>query len=145
MNRSRIIVLLSLFGIACATFAPISNAHQEPAAYEFYGRHFTASYKGCDSEALQNISVLIQELEKAVLASGATILGCNHVVFPGNGLTAMFLLSESHASIHTYPEHNACFVDLFTCGHTCSHVKFHALLENYLKPTESDTALYIRS
>lgn len=31
-------------------------------------------------------------------------------------MTALFLLCESHFSIHTYPEHNYIAVDIFTCG-----------------------------
>jgi S-adenosylmethionine decarboxylase proenzyme len=35
--------------------------------------------------------------------------------YPG-AMTALFLLCESHFSIHTYPEHNYIAIDLFTCG-----------------------------
>jgi S-adenosylmethionine decarboxylase proenzyme len=31
-------------------------------------------------------------------------------------MTSVFLLAESHFSIHTYPEHNYIAVDIFTCG-----------------------------
>ena len=98
----------------------------------------------CDSAALENIEELLQEFSKAVLASGATILKSNYATFPGNGLTASFLLSESHATLHTYPEHNACFVDLFTCGHTCTHEEFDAILTAYLHAKEVTSHLYIR-
>lgn len=82
---------------------------------------------------------------KAIQSSGATILKHDCVEFPGNGITAYFVLSESHASIHTYPEHNSCFVDLFTCGHACSHENFDRMLKSYLKPKNTDKHLYIRS
>lgn len=36
------------------------------------------------------------------------------------GLSIVVLLSESHASIHTYPEQNCMFVDAFTCGTNCN-------------------------
>ena len=32
------------------------------------------------------------------------------------GATYVYVLSESHLSIHTYPEHKACFIDLFCCS-----------------------------
>jgi S-adenosylmethionine decarboxylase len=34
----------------------------------------------------------------------------------GCGVTAVFLLSESHCSYHTYPENNYIAIDIFTCG-----------------------------
>jgi len=32
------------------------------------------------------------------------------------GVTALFLLAESHVSIHTWPEHDGFCMDFFTCG-----------------------------
>ena len=32
------------------------------------------------------------------------------------GVTAVYVLAESHLSIHTFPEKNAVSMDLFTCG-----------------------------
>ncbi len=126
----------------CILFAFFSTTQ---TSYEFYGKHFTASYKNCDSEALRNIPFLMKVFEKAVQSSGATILKYNCVEFPGNGVTAFCVLSESHASIHTYPEHDSCFVDLFTCGHSCSHENFDRMLESYLKPKSANKKLDIRS
>ncbi|MDF2441595.1 MAG: S-adenosylmethionine decarboxylase, partial [Abditibacteriota bacterium] len=36
--------------------------------------------------------------------------------FPGGGLTAFVMLSESHIAIHTYPEHGYLALDIFSCG-----------------------------
>ena len=133
-------------GILIFAIVPSTIQTATPAsAYEFYGRHFTASYKNCDPQALQRVPFLMKVFEKAVQSTGATILKYDCVEFPGNGVTAFFVLSESHASIHTYPEHNSCFVDLFTCGHTCSHENFDRMLKSYLKPKDVDKQLYIRT
>lgn len=113
-------------------------------AYEFKGKHFIASYTGCDETALTNVEELIVAMKVAVEKSGATILDSSSYVFPGNGLTMAFLLSESHASIHTYPEHNACFIDLFTCGDICSYEEFHISLSSYLKPSHVNQKVLIR-
>jgi len=37
----------------------------------------------------------------------------------GEGVTGIFLLSESHLSYHTYPESNYMSVDIYTCGGKC--------------------------
>ena len=49
---------------------------------------------------------------------GLTIVAKSLHHFRGydGAMTALFLLCESHFSIHTYPEHNYIAVDIFTCG-----------------------------
>ena len=54
------------------------------------------------------------------------------------------LLSESHASIHTYPEHGKCFIDLFTCGDKCNHEEFNETVKAYLKPKKVAEMVLVR-
>ncbi len=117
----------------CLIFASAAIA-EEDLPYEFKGTHFLVSYCDCDTDALSDVESLIAAMDMAVMQSGATILDSCKWVFPPTGLTMVYLLSESHASIHTYPEHGACFVDLFTCGEHCSSEKFDAAMRAYLKP-----------
>ncbi len=102
--------------------------------YAFRGKHLLASYYECDFETLTNIENLQEEFLGAIEASGATILSYIDHRFESDGLTLVVLLSESHASLHTYPEHRACFIDLFTCGDKCSAETFDKQLQAYLKP-----------
>ena len=102
--------------------------------YEFLGHHYVASFKLCDEKALEDFRTLKTVFLEATIASGASVLDYKDYVFNPNGLTMVVLLSESHASIHTYPEHRACFVDLFTCGCKCKWENFEAYLKSYLKP-----------
>lgn len=94
-----------------------------------------ASYNECDANSLENITSLKEAFLSAILQSGATVLGSIDYVFQPSGFTMVVLLSESHASIHTYPEHKACFVDLFTCGTKCNTDSFHQTLSQYFKTT----------
>lgn len=114
--------------------------------YQFCGKHFFSSYMGCNKEALTDIDNLLAAVDEAVKLSGATILDRSHYVFPPlNGITIAYLLSESHASIHTYPEHNAIFVDLFTCGDHCSAKLFDEALRKYFQPEKVSTKQFVRS
>lgn len=114
----------------------------EESEYQFRGKHFIASYNGCDVQAMEDVKTLAQVMREAVQKTGAEILDESSYRFPGNGFTMTILLSESHASIHTYPEHRACFVDLFTCGERCRHDVFDVALREYLKPVSvADTTL----
>lgn len=132
-----LILLLSLgfFGL---------HANEE-VDYEFKGSHFVASYVGCNHDKLANVQALKAAFLLAVHACGATVLEAVDYVFPPEGLTMVALLSESHASIHTYPEHNACFIDLFTCGSSCDADKFDEALQEYLKPEIIHSTLFDRS
>ena len=113
--------------------------------FEFFGRHFLACFVGCDAAALSDRAGLMAAMRAAVKASGATLLNCVEHAFSPAGMTAVMLLSESHASIHTYPEHASCFVDLFTCGRLCSAERFDAVLRAYLRPTSVDCKIAVRN
>ena len=123
------------------------SADQSPVTddqdYQFWGRHFIASYNKCNIERLTSPG-LLTALREAIEASGASLLSEAVHTFPNAGLTAVFLLSESHASIHTYPEHSACFVDLFTCGESCRAEDFDAVLRKFLCPGCVDARVLVR-
>lgn len=125
--------------VACFLFSFLSAEE-----YAFEGKHFFASYCDCEQNALTDIMALEKAMEEAVLASGATILGSLKHVFEPDGLTLVVLLSESHASIHTYPEHSSCFVDLFTCGDNCHYEGFDRILRAYLQPKTVESRVLLR-
>ncbi len=124
--------------------AHVADSGPGAGGHEFCGRHLLASYSGCDPKALRDVDGLRAAMDKAVKASGATALKSAEQVFLPHGLTLVILLSESHASIHTYPEHNACFVDLFTCGRSCSAEQFDAVMQNYLRPAGVHRQIVLR-
>jgi S-adenosylmethionine decarboxylase len=80
------------------------------------GKHCLLNVYGCDSQLLENVDLIISTLKEASEECGATILQCSYHKFEPQGLTAFLLLSESHISIHTYPEHECAAIDIFTCG-----------------------------
>jgi S-adenosylmethionine decarboxylase len=55
-------------------------------------------------------------LENAAVASGATVVQTISKKFYPQGVTVLCLLSESHISIHTWPEEGKAAVDVYTCG-----------------------------
>jgi len=52
----------------------------------------------------------------ALRRAGATILHEHSHTFPGAGLTCVFILSESHAVLHTWPETGTVNIDIFSCS-----------------------------
>ena len=55
-------------------------------------------------------------LRKCAVSAGATILQSNMHHFPSGGVTGIVILSESHISIHSWPEHDYAAIDIFMCG-----------------------------
>jgi S-adenosylmethionine decarboxylase len=145
MKRRFTLIAIFILGF-CSSFAVHAgdSPEVESSDYQFQGTHFLSSYSECDYESLCDVQALSQALLEAVQNCGATILKSCDYVFPPNGFTMVVLLSESHASIHTYPEHRSCFVDLFTCGNKCSFEKFDAALRAYLQPKAVNSKVLIR-
>ena len=52
----------------------------------------------------------------ALRRAGATIVHEHSHTFPGTGLTCVFILSESHAVLHTWPETGTVNIDIFSCS-----------------------------
>jgi S-adenosylmethionine decarboxylase len=65
---------------------------------------------------LDDENCLIDLLENAASASGATVVQTISKKFEPQGVTVLCLLSESHISIHTWPEEGKAAVDVYTCG-----------------------------
>lgn len=80
------------------------------------GKHYLLNLYGCSYVLLNNENFLIDLLENAAAASGATVLKTVYEKFEPQGVTVICLLSESHISIHTWPEEGKAACDIYTCG-----------------------------
>lgn len=87
-----------------------------PESMQFKGTHVLADLYGIAYELLNDRGTIAVIFEEAIRKGGATLLGLQIKEFEPHGLTAVAVLSESHASIHTYPEKGSAFLDVFTCG-----------------------------
>jgi S-adenosylmethionine decarboxylase len=102
--------------------------------HEAAGRHFMVTLGGCPAELLDDEALLRAVVEQAAAATGATVLQVIAHRFAPQGVTALALLAESHASLHTYPEHGIAFWDCFTCGSECDPARSLAPLAERLRP-----------
>lgn len=80
------------------------------------GDHYLLNLYGCSFILLNDEHFLIDLLENAAEASGASVVRTIYKKFAPQGVTVLSLLEESHISIHTWPEKNEAAVDIFTCG-----------------------------
>ncbi|RJO70852.1 adenosylmethionine decarboxylase [Nocardia panacis] len=82
----------------------------------FTGQHVLVELHGVERGPLDDEKFLCRTLEQTLIDAGATVLDIVSRRFSPQGVTVLAVLSESHASIHTYPELGSVFIDVFTCG-----------------------------
>ncbi|PPR79678.1 MAG: S-adenosylmethionine decarboxylase proenzyme [Alphaproteobacteria bacterium MarineAlpha2_Bin1] len=82
------------------------------------GIHCVADIKGVEEEKLKDPIFLMDNLRVSLEKNAFTILDEKVLKFPGinSGVTGFFVLTESHAAFHSYPEYNYLGVDIFSCG-----------------------------
>ncbi|QAY65146.1 adenosylmethionine decarboxylase [Paenibacillus protaetiae] len=84
--------------------------------YSTFGRHVAVDAWGVDFDLLNNAELLQAYMVEAAENCGATVLSVQSKQFEPQGATVLVLLSESHLSIHTYPERGFAALDCYTCG-----------------------------
>ena len=82
------------------------------------GVHAVADLVGIDIQHLKDTHFLMSKLRKSLHFASFTIMDEKCMKFPGHhsGVTGVFILSESHAAFHSYPEYRYLAVDIFSCG-----------------------------
>jgi S-adenosylmethionine decarboxylase proenzyme len=80
------------------------------------GRHFLLDLFGCPHEPLNDAELLKQLLSRAAEEAGACVVAQVFHPFSPHGVTGVVVISESHLSIHTWPELGYAALDFYTCG-----------------------------
>jgi S-adenosylmethionine decarboxylase proenzyme len=97
------------------------------------GCHLILDFHGTTVD-MNNFEELDKNFRRIIIDSGATIENMLKKQFEPQGLSILYLLSESHFSIHTWPEFGACAIDFYHCGETARQrmIKAEELLCEYL-------------
>jgi S-adenosylmethionine decarboxylase proenzyme len=111
-----------------------ADGQTHASAYAPHGRHLLLTLAGCPAALLDDQPALEALVRRAAMATGATVLQVISRRFAPQGVTALALLAESHASLHTYPEAGVAFWDCFTCGAACDPARSVAVLVAALRP-----------
>lgn len=83
---------------------------------EQLGRHILVEYYNCDKEILNDHQRIETYMNQAAREAKATIVESVFHLFNPWGVSGAVVISESHLTIHTWPEYGYAAVDLFTCG-----------------------------
>jgi len=80
------------------------------------GTHLVLDFNNVESIDLNNYELLDTQLREILSHTHVAILNSCHKKFDPQGVTILYLLAESHFSIHTWPESKCCAIDFYHCG-----------------------------
>lgn len=81
------------------------------------GTEWLVDAHGCRADALRDLAVVRALLEKILVRLELRVVGEGawHKFDGEGGVTGVYLLTESHLSVHTYPEHGVATLNLYCC------------------------------
>lgn len=98
------------------------------------GIHIIADFLGVDPRKIARVEDLRVILDRVISKSGLHVVSSIFHQFEPHGVSAAYILSESHLSVHTWPECGYVALDIFTCGSDECALKAFDLLIDELKP-----------
>lgn len=100
------------------------------------GRQIILELDGCPDSRLNVIDEVESAMVEAADAMGATIVGAHFHRFEPHGVSGVVVISESHLTIHTWPEYGYAAVDVFTCGEDVEPHAALSVLESRFEPRD---------
>lgn len=82
------------------------------------GLHIVGELYTEDSTVLTDLNSTKPKISSAISKVGFNQVGFTGYSFEGGGYTLVFLLAESHVSVHTWPEYGYATLDVFVCNVT---------------------------
>jgi S-adenosylmethionine decarboxylase len=96
----------------------------------FAGSHLIIDLFG--ARRLDDLKHIERTLKRCVEVAGATLLHIHlHHFTPNGGVSGVAVLSESHISIHSWPEADYAALDVFMCGNAKPHLCIDVLREAF--------------
>lgn len=97
----------------------------------YAGKHLVFDFYGVNEDDCKDIKKFKQESIESCKDAGATVLYSHFHQFGDAGYTGVIILSESHCSVHTWPEKNLMVLDIMMCGNTSPETVFEKLKSIY--------------
>lgn len=89
---------------------------------------------GCLYELLDDERLIEDALTGAARVAGANIVGTRFHRFNPHGVSGIVVISESHLTIHTWPEYGYAAIDVFTCGDELDKDAAISCLKRHFQP-----------
>ncbi len=82
------------------------------------GHHYIVEGSGCNPDTLGSVEKIQRILGKAAEVANTKVWSISLHEFPPHGVSGVVVISESHLSVHTWPEAGYVALDIYTCGKT---------------------------
>jgi S-adenosylmethionine decarboxylase proenzyme len=106
--------------------------------YESSGKHMICDFKGIKNiELLNSMTELKDLLSEICKNNDFNILNQVEHQFVPIGCSVLFLLSESHLSIHTFPEKNHMSFDIYTCRQYSDNTSYDEIFKFLLNKLQA--------
>ena len=114
---------------------PKPKAKSKKLKFNKVGFHVIADFWGAKNVPDTEKEIEEMLIEAAKRAKG-TVLKTSLYKFEPQGVTGVVLLSESHISIHTWPERGYCSIDAYTCGNHTKPAEAIKYMKSLMKPSQ---------
>ena len=115
--------------------APVAHEDRKDFFIERDGVRFAGTHLIIDlfgAKRLDDLKHIERTLKKCVEVAGATLLHIHlHHFTPNGGVSGVAVLSESHISIHSWPEADYAALDVFMCGESKPHLAIDVLKQAF--------------
>lgn len=91
------------------------------------GKHLIINVNNIgNSKCIEKVETIQPLMREIIEKNNLNVVGELHHQFEPIGATLLYLLAESHLSIHTFPQDSYCAIDLYHCS---NNVDFDNVLD----------------
>jgi S-adenosylmethionine decarboxylase len=107
--------------------------------------HIIADLFGVDPRIIKYVEDVKKIVDPILLKAKLNVLGSQYHQFKPFGVSCVYLLAESHVSLHTWPEVGYIAMDIFTCGDEEKAFVTYELLKEAFKPEKIKEKVIFRN
>lgn len=93
------------------------------------GYHYVVEVTGADSNILSDANLIRDIFLDAAKKAKMDVRASYFFKFSPQGVSGMIIISESHISIHTWPENQYAALDVYTCGESDPEQAVYYIIE----------------
>lgn len=129
MKTSRLFTWLIVHTLITSSYAHTPNEKIKTIKHQAQGlgKHLIIELYDCNPEAIKQVQSVEKIMLEATKAARGTIVAHTFHQFSPYGVSGAVIISESHLTIHTWPEYGYCAVDIFTCGDLDNDAAFEVI------------------